>query len=994
MDQNCKNFVLELLCGLRDENQIPDALAEDAQAIDWLFHELHSAECSSGNLAHFLWRHYPDDSRFRFWKNRAFRPYLGEDGMESEHVYRFIEKHEPDHPWLDPFMEQCAYDFCDFDRNILFGKDFTSHLRHRFEQRVGIIGASASDVRNIANIDSETLKQWLANIRFSEAIKLAAARELFARHEFDFLFEVGISYYVKDEVMGMVRDKQAVPLLAAAQKTLVEGKCNALALSLLLENCSSESEFVELYERAAELGWHNIVQFINKLKELGSVLPLSLVRRVIVNDRDCGYHTPDKVRILASRLNEDPSILDCIKSLVTNCTSSDSFFSSLLYLLDIDWDRNWIRDITLQFKEINDWCNYNLLARIGGEECIQPVLQDIDSVLKSEAASALYAAGRYLYKDPRVKLILIEKARSNCKSALQWVALRYADDPEAQKILEAKMRGPTSTKIIQTLCIQEAMLPFMREQFLGSLSAASRLYSVHCDAILALRHVREELTMETTKHWQHMIDSLQGSFSSVYSMWFSWEPVLDQALAKIRTGELKYGSRELILQLSDYVDVSDALQDGIRAVMGSRNSGDMMDVVDSILLLGLVYGNKPETFAFLKEIIENESTRQHYGAEAAFAEVLRLGNRGEEEFQWALRTLRLAPHDPRILVHFFGRGSNVVDALRIFSLSNDHPALANKSMSLLLNEFSEAVPLNTRAALEAMSANARVRFIAKLSNNIPSYLDELTHFTLMDRDTAVRVSALQALRKLVFWYGPLANWCDRDFALKCLQKGELTETAADLLAKWFPEDESVAECIIDAVSRFPKTKLLRTLAESFGQTTAARFILLEKVKESQQIANSRSEIPRCTCRRCLGFDCEEYAALLIRLHYPPFDQIPEAKALITNVLNDPWIEVGKAYGLMKAVTYGLNHADKLLHYEKIIRSNSRYRNDACHAIAHVALEDDAALDLLKKLLNDANQELRTMAARACRSFYFRDTKRNKQIHLLLHKIENQPEHNQ
>jgi hypothetical protein len=981
----------ETLSGLRNEDEIPDSLAADPQAIDWLFHELHTSEYSSKYLADFLWRHYSNDSRFRLWKNRAFRPYLGEDGMESEGVYRFIEEHEPNHPWLDPFMEQCAYDFCDFDWGIYFGKDFKSHLKDRFEQRIGIIGAAASHVRNIANIDTETLKQWVASFRFSKAIKLAAARELFARNEFDFLFEGDISYHVEQEVMGMLRNKQAYPLLAAAQNTLIEGKYNSLALSLLLENCSSESEFVALYERAAELGWHNNGRFIKKIKELGSALPLSVVRRVIMNDIDCRYGTPDAVRILFSRVNEDPSILDCIKSLVTNCTSSDSFFKSLLYLLDNNWDRNWIRDITLMFNEKNDWCNYNLLARIGDEECIQEVLQDIDSVLKSEARSALDAAGRYLYKDPRVKKILIEKARSNCKSASQWVALRYSDDPEAQDTLEAKLKGPTLTKLIQTLCIQEAMLPFIREQFLESLNNSARLYSVHCDAILALRHVREELAMETTKHWQQMIDSYQGSFSSVYSMWFSWEPVLDQVIAKIRTGEINHGLRELILHLSDYADVSDALQDGIRAVMGNPNSSNMMDVVDSILLLGLIYGNKPETVAFFKEIVEKESTSQNYGAEAAFAEVLRLGSRGEEEFQWALRTLRLATYDPRILLHFFGRGSNVVDALRIFSLSNDNPALANASMSLLLHEFSEAVPLNNRAALEAMSTNAREHFFADLSTKLPGYLGELIHFTLNDPDAPVRKSALSALRKGVIWYKSLENWIDREFALKCLQRGELTEMAADLLEKWFPEDESVAECIIDGVSRFPNTKLLRTLAESFGKTTVATSFLLETVRKSQQIANSLSVIPRCTCRRCLGFDCEEYATLLIRLHYPPFDQLLEAKALVANILNDPWIEIGKAYGLIKAVTYGLNHAEKLLHYEKIIRNEAYNRNQACGALVSEAIEDGAALELLEKLLNDSNQELRKTVARTCKSFYFTDTKRNKHIHLLLHEIEHLPE---
>lgn len=984
-----------MLCGLRHEDGIPDSLAADPQAIDWLFHELHTAEYSSKKLAEFLFRHYPDDSRFRLWKNRAFRPYLGEDGLESEGVYQFVGEHEPNHPWLDSFMEQAAYDFCDLGCGTYFGKDFKSHLRDRFEQRVGIIGAAASQVSNIANVDEDTLKQWVASSRYSVAIKLAAVRELFARNEFDFLFEGDISYNVEQQVMGMLRNKQAYPLLVAAQNILFKGKYNSFAFSILLENCSSESEFVALYERAAELGWHNNGRFIDKVKELGSTLPLSVVRRVIMNDLDCGYRTPDAVRILFSRVSEDPSILDCIKSLIANCTSSDSFFKSLSYLLDIHWDRNWIRDMTLRFKEKNDWCNYDLLARIGDEKCIHEVLQGIGNVLKIEAKSALCAAGRYLYKDPRVKKILIEKARSNCESALQWVALRYSDDPKVQDILEAKLQRPTSTKLIQTLCMQEAMLPHVRERFLESLNNSAKLYSIHCDAILALRHVREELAMETTKHWQQMIDSYQGTFSSVYSMWFSWEPVLDQVIAKIRTGELNHGLRELILQLSDYADISDALHDGIRAVMGNRNSSDMMDVVDAILLLGLIYGNKHETVAFFKEIVERESTTQHYGVETAFAEALRLGSRGEDEFQWALRTLRntrvLATFGPRILVHFFGRGSNVVDALRIFSLSHDHSALANASMSLLLSEFDEAVPLNTRAALEAMCANEREHFFSDLSTKLPSYLGELVHFTLNDPSAPVRKSALSALHKGVIWYKSLENWSDREFALKCLQRRELTEMAADLLGKWFPEDESVAECIIDAVSRFPHTKLLRQLADSFGNTTVATSFLLENVRKSQKIANSLTVIPRCTCLRCLGFDCEEYAALLIRLHYPPFDQMLEAKVLVANILNDPWIEIGKAYGLIKAVTYGLNHTEKLLHYEKIIRSEAYNRNQTCIALVSESTQDGAALELLENLLNDPNQELRKTIAKTCKSFYFADTKRNQQIHLLLHEIDHLPE---
>ncbi|MCW1926034.1 hypothetical protein OKA05_25975 [Luteolibacter arcticus] len=985
MEISARELLLDLIFRQEGRRIIPDSLSADEEAVDWLFHLLHADEFPSGDVIEFLRRHRPEDPRFVRWKNRAFRPGLGEDGMLSEDAYKFIEKHEPDHPWLDPFMAQAAYGFRDLTSGIYLGKDFASHLRGRFESPV-----DDTDLAGQAKAaDSSTLAAWIADSSLHVGKQFIAAKELCDRGEFDFLFDRKSRIYLTREIKDEALDRNTPAVLSAARRSLVEG-ANPLASEILLTCCTDPAEFVDLVDRSVALNRPDAAIVLTKLEEFGAAIPPATASRLLLSIAESNpYHRNKVVPVLLAQAGDDPDVIARIKSWA--CDGSEGFEMAriLSHFLDANREQAWVRETALAFRKQHDGDAYlsDVIARIGDEECIRAILDAFDSSLSSEASSATNAAGHRLHQDPRVRDRLLEKARAGDGRALQWIARRYPEDPEALEILREATRTPGHWDVIRVMCLQGVLRSHVRERFLKSLGDPSASYPGDCEAILAVRSEREAIAREIGPRWE-LLGIHLGERSNTFPMWFPYESFTVQIMEGIRSGELLKYPRELILQLAGSVDVSEALRDGIRA------AADKFDLDPALLLLGMIYGDRPETVSFFKEFTETESAMVSYGAETAFAEVLRLGKRGDDDFSWAVDTLRnssgrksggIACYGPKILVHFFGSGERVVQALQEFAMSPSHPLLATASTRILMDAFPNKVPGSLRAEVEAMPVEGRRSHVSSLRQNAARWIPELVHFTLHDPDASIRKEAMSGLAKNYHMPG---TWRDPGFAFACLQHSELAGMAATLLAKWSPEDEAVAQDLVEAARRFPKEDIPLQITAFFGNTASARALILEQVRESQKVAAALVDIPRCTCRGCLGFDAKQYAAMMLRLHHPPFDQDPEAKELIRDILNDRWVESSNSWEFIKAVTVGLDDAATLVRYEEIIRSAAlvKYREWACSALANKAGKNDAAFEKLLQLLEDPDETLRKMAARFSGSIAVNERGNHRRLHDLLKAI--------
>lgn len=600
MDEATKEILFDVIRYPYDNIRLPDFMAEDPQAVDWLFYHLHSVEFPSHVLIDFLGKHFPEERRFLLWKYRAFHPCWGHKGYESKESYCFVEKNEPDHPWLDPFMEQIIS--CR-DRSIdefYVGREVRESLMNRFD-------------RLIDNHDPRT----------------------------------------------------GVPKVLSG---------NRLVYS---------REYEVQYKRRDDDEYHGAT--------------------------------------------------------------------------------------------------------------LQETLPALDSPVEAEVAAAIDIAGTHLYQAEEIRTRLIAKAREGNQDALLWVAWRYPEDPLAVEMLtETTITGSPNGRFLIVMCLQGICLPELRERFLKSIEN-SRLYhsGYACGFVLAIRTGREMLENKVVELLERA-DFRFYNLSCVYWMWFSLETVLPRILEKIASGDLlDVHSRMNLLLILTYTDFSEPLRNGIRAI------ADRCNVGDEILLLGLLYGHEPQTVAFLKEFVRDEQSMLKSGAEAAFAEVLRLGDRGPEDFQWALEALKSSRHQtggiadrcPPMLLHFFGTGPQVVEALQNFALSSGHPVLADASLRLLLEKFPAAVPFGRRSAVEGLSFGERGRYLQSLSHRLredEENLREITHFALHDPEVGIRKTTLDALWRAVEINCVPSGWADREFAQACLQHEELAETALRLLAKWHP----------------------------------------------------------------------------------------------------------------------------------------------------------------------------------------------------------------
>jgi len=342
----------------------------------------------------------------------------------------------------------------------------------------------------------------------------------------------------------------------------------------------------------------------------------------------------------------------------------------------------------------------------------------------------------------------------------------------------------------------------------------------------------------------------------------------------------------------------------------------------------------------------------------------------------------IACYGPKLLVHFFGSGERVLQVLQEFALSPSHPPLANSATRLLMEAFPSKVPGGVRALVEAMPDESRRAHVSSLRENAPRWIAELVHFALHDPDASVRTEAMLGLARR---YDMPGTWRDPGFAFACLQYPELAGMAAILLAKWSPEDEAVTQDLVEAARRFPDEDIPLVITAAFGNTASGRTLILEQVRESRKVAAALTTIPRCHCRGCLGFDAKQYAAMMLRLHHPPFDQDPEAKELIRDILHDPWLESCNSWEFIKAVTVGLDDAAKPARFEEIIRSAgvAIYRRWACNALANQAGKDEAAFETLLQLLEDPDETLRKMAAQFGRSIAVNERRNHRRFHDLL-----------
>ena len=784
-------------------------------------------------------------------------------------------------------------------------------------------------------------------------------------------------------------------MMAAAWHGIAENKNCSLAFEILLTPKVSEADFLELLERARELGWSSRSFFLAKIMEPDCTFSTQTISETTMSIIDeGGYGDKTAIAFLLGRFSSDEKVIAFVKSYAENVSNENTLSEIFFSFLDLGIDPQWVRKSALAFRKSNEVSSsiFNVLAQIGDNECTQQILNNFSSPLASEEYWAVNAAGKYLYTKDHVREALIAKATAGDSEACKWIIRRYPQDSRTVEILSTLLESPRSWlyfPLIPLMCVQGVMAPTFREWLVRSIKDPSWTDGFKCTALLALREQRELLADEITVHWENLVlKYFEFGSASLYLIWFPIEPLIGEIMAGLRTGNFLEGTRELLLHLAEYADIAPALQEGIIAASGSTNTDD------AILLLGLIYGDRAQTASFMKSYVDLDPATRKYGSAAAFAEALRLSSCGSSDFMWAIDVMRrssershggVAKLGPTILLHFYGPSVALRHALEDIVRSSSNSILVDASSIALADGWPNSLPLDSRESVCKMSVDKRLMHLAQLARAVPPLVTELKYFSQHDPATEVRKAAIARIWRLMNWSKAPQEWKIVDFAIDCLSDEEVAGSAARILAKTCPQDEGVANALVSASTKFPDAGIVLQLLESFEEVPAARNAICEFVKASQDAASVLDSRPNCSCKVCMGFDLSLYGAAMVSLHSSPFQDDTQALKLRKDALRDPWIERMSALQIINVTTQNIVRSERSAYLEQIVRSDLEihFRNAACEVLARMSETDDEPLARLLGLMRDEDMKLRQLAGKACGSLAVNARRNHRELHKLL-----------
>lgn len=992
MTPSHREFVLDLLSGIGWSQYVPESLADEEEAIDWLFYLLLDEEYPASELIGFLGKHHSTDHRFKLWTQRAFRPGLGEDGMMSESAFAYLERSSPDHPWLNVFTQQAAYSFaCGID-SMFLGKDFSSHLRKRYPKQGGDhrkVTELSQSIAVMATMDLETIAED-ASAAFDS--RLAALEELARRQQFGCFFRTNLPYESRNVLVEEAKALRSPALRSAAQNALQATGNPALAIEVLLAQDISVSEFADLLQFASRTR-PNLSCFLRKIMDPDCGFPEESIRSMVMGitreDTNCRYNS---IPFLLSRFPQDQEVIELIKSCAAAESDAYRFSQILSWLLDYGIESEWVRASVLAYRDTHDECRHTirLLARIGDPAHTQTVLDAFESPIREEQSAAIESAAKHLHHLPEVRSALMEQARKGNTRACRCIIRRYPEDPNSSAILRTHLKGPQSRQyhgLIPLMCAQGIMLAEIRGLFIRSITSSSWPYGSPYNAILAIRSEREALRDEISLHWEKLLFQ-RYERTSPYLMWYPLQPLIGRIKEILRSGDHVGHARELLLAICGQADLAEALRSGILAAAPHKNNSD------AILLLGLIYGDRPETPKFMEDYVRLDPAQRKHGSEVAFAEALRLGKRDKAAFDWAVDAMAtssqrkddgLAGNGPGLFAHFFGLGTEVRDVLGIFTHSDTNPVLADSSRALLMEKFSDTMPDLSRAAVSAMPVDRRIKHLRHVARITPLPVQEIKHFALHDPAAEVRKAAMQIVGSLYWRTSPPPEWTLDKFAIECIKDGELANQAAGLLARIRPQDEWVAHQILAVHARFPETGVILPLAQSYGEIPEVRFAVYQVVTRLQQIVPPPDARPGCKCKGCIGYDIQIYSALTVCLHSPPFREEEIAAILRKGTFRNPNIETFATSGILKAETQALEASQRSQFLDQIARSDAHlnFRKTACGLLAQMAEKEDEPLEWLLAMMRGDNIELKDLAKESCRSIGLNSRRSHRALQTLL-----------
>lgn len=987
-----REFVLDLLSGVGWSQYVPESLAGDEEAVDWLFYLLLEEEYPASELIEFLGKHHPTDHRFKLWTQRAFRPGLGEDGMMSESSFAYLERTEPNHPWLNVFAQQAAYSFaCGVD-SMFLGKDFSSHLRKRYPKQSGDL-RKAMELSHftavMATMDLETIAEDTAAAFDS---RLAALEELAGREQFGSFFRTNLPYESRNALVDEAKARLSPALRSAAQNALQETENPALAIEILLAQDISASEFSGLLQFAISKR-PNLSCFLRKIMDPDCGFPEETIRSMAMEitreDRLCRYIS---IPFLLSRFPHDHEIIELIKSCAAAESDAYRFSQFLSWLLDYGIECEWVRESLLAYRDTHDGCAHtiHLLARIGDSAYTQTILAAFESPIRGEQSAAIRSAGKHLHHLPEVRSALMEQARKGNTEACRCIIRRYPEDPNSSAILRTHLNGPQSHQyhgLIPLMCAQGIMLADIRGLFIRSIAGSSWPYGSPYNAILAIRSEREALREEISLHWEKLLFQ-RYERTCPYLIWYPLQPLFGRISEILRSGDHVEDARELLLAVCGQTDLAEALCTGILAAAPHKNPND------AILLLGLIYGDRPETAKFMKDHVRLDPAQRKYGSELAFAEALRLGKRDKADFDWAVDAMAtssqrkddgLAGSAPRLFAHFFGLGTDVRDALEFFTHSDSNPVLSDSSRALLMEKFPDTMPDLSRAAVSAMPVDRRIKHLRHVSRITPLPIREIKHFALHDPAAEVRKAAMQIVRSLYWRTSPPPEWELDKFALECLKDGELADQAAGILARICPQDERVAHQILAAHARSPEAGVILPLAQSYGEIPEVRFAVYQHIASLQQIVPPSNATPGCKCKGCIGHKINIYNSIIVCLHSTPFREEEIGVNLRKGTFKNPNFDTTDAWRILEAEAQARQAPDRCAYLDQIARSDAHlnFRKTACRLLARMAEKDDEPLEWLLAMMCGDDIELKNLAKESCGSIGLNSRKNHRALQTLL-----------
>jgi hypothetical protein len=698
------------------------------------------------------------------------------------------------------------------------------------------------------------------------------------------------------------------------------------------------------------------------------------------------------IPFLLERFRHDAEVIEVIKSCAAKESEDYKFSKIITELLNHDIEREWIRSSALAFRQAHDGCSctIHVLGRIGDIDCTQEILNTFESPIPSERQAAIHAAGRYLHGNPSVRAALLEHARAGLKEACKWIIRRYTDDSQTKEILEVHLNGPHPYQyyeLIPLMCLQGIMVPKFREQLMHSIRNHSQQNSSCCAAVLAIRTERDLLFDEIFTHWENLIFE-HHRLSSLYLIWFPVQTLLAHIIEKLRSGYFLKQPREILLHIANDTEMAEALQEGIIAAAPHE------ELTDAILLLGLIHANRPETLKFLKDYVMLDPSQRKYGSEVAFAEALRLGNRDKEDFNWALEAMEassqrkyggLAKHGPRLLAHFFGLTSEVRGALEYFSHSNTNPVLADSSRALLMEKFPNHLPELSRHAVSIMPVDRRLNHLRYLAQSKPPQMEELKFFVRHDPALQVRTDALTHIRNFIISSGAPEECGITDFALECLKDVKLANLASMILAHRNPQNESVANELLSANTKFPEAGIILQLAQSFGEIPLVRSVVCAFLTSLRDKDPPPNPTPGCDCEACIGFDIKTYSALTACLHSTPFREDDTAVSLRKDTFRDQRINPYDIWKILKAETQAQAEQERSAFLEKIARSDAhvQFRKTACAFLAQMAEKDEEPLERLLAMMCENDVDLKNLVKNSCASIALNSRRNHRALQTLM-----------